>query len=1518
MRALRRILQVVALVGTLMVGVLAVALIVSQTPWFKDWLRRYVVRESKQYLNGELAIGGLGGNLLFGANLSDVAVDVSGERVVAVKSLELDYNVFQLISSGLVLNQIKIQDPVLHVERDANGWNLGRLVKKQEQEADRQGPGRPISLPSIEITGGSVSVNDGLASSAYTLPRRIDGLDVKASYEYAPVHYSVEVDHIRFRGTAPDLSLEQLTGKLAVRDDNLYLEQVKVKTPGTSLTIDGVVQNYLATPVLNLTTTGNVSLPEVARVVPAAAGYNLHPALNLRAEGPAERLALDMDVRSEAGAVKGRITADVQAPDFAARGTVAVERLNLAPILKDPAQRTDLTGQANLDVRMASNPADAPVTDRMSGTFDFSGPRVMAAGYEARDVRVKGSLDGSRITIDGRAAAYGGTATAKGSVVTSGPGRALAYDIRGAADNVDLRNLPATTGAPKLATDLSVAEFHVSGSGPSLNGTARLNASTIEGAKIAEGTTTEFGVTPATISYAARGNISDLNLTRMGSALDIPALAKPEYDSRVNGAFDVTGSQPRTAPRAGRKGGVEAGPSALATMKLDASATLTDSGIMGGRIPELALEAHLDQGALKARAAGNFEGFNPARVTGRKDLEGNVTGRVDANVAIANVAEPITPEAITADGTVGLTGSTVAGLKVDAVDLQGRYASQIGDITKFSVAGPDVKAEASGRLALDRTSESNVKYHVDALNLPALASLAGQKDVGGTATLDGTLTGNAASLKTAGTLDGSNLSYQNNKALDLNSRYSVTVADLDFARAQVQSTTEATFVAAGGLQINSITATTTYADQKIDFQTSIKEQTRELDAAGRVILHPDHQEVHLPSFAVRTQGVEWRSAQGSNATVKYSAGRVELENVKLVSGDQSLEVGGTLALGETDAEGTAPAAGAIKVNARNVDLQQLETLLLQNRGFTGKLTADATLAGSTADPAIDGHVEIHDGGFQKYRYQSFVADVDYAGTRAGIDATLQQSPTESIVARGTVPTSLFRRSEGTGHVAAAPGDEVDLQIKSTALGLGIIQGFTTMVTNVAGTLEADVRVTGSGEDPHLDGFIDIKNGAFGVPLGGVSYTGLNTRIELDPDKVRLQAFRILDEHGKPLSVSGELAVHARQVGGVNVSIESDDFELIDNELGDVGTDSRLKITGELRRPKVEGSVRVHRGRIEVDRVLEFFYDPYAVESLPEVVSAEQSVEGSGSAEEATRQALARAQTTTAPGAKEEPAPSETPAAGGVMDPLAMDVQLEIPDNLVLRGDDLRPGGPTGAAVGNLNITVGGALHARKEPGGQVTITGEVQTIRGTYEFQGRRFDLERGGTLRFTGSPKINPIIDITAVREIPNTGVVARVHVTGSADAPELQLTSEPPLDESDILALIVFNRPVNELGTGERSSLAATAGGIATGFIAEPLGKAIGRALDLDLFEVTTTTDQGDLGAGITVGQQIGDRAFVKLRQQFGRQSVTEFILEYRLYDFLRVQTTAAPQTVGSANRLNQRRIERAGIDLIFFFSY
>ena len=1511
---IRRSVHVVAWIGTLAVALLALALIVSQTPWFRDWMRRTIIREARQYLNGDLTIGAVTGNLFFDFGVSDVAVDLSGERILAVKALTLDYSLFELVSRGIVLDHITLTEPRVRLARDADGWNIRKLVKARASEADRRGPNRTISLPSIAIVDGAIAIDDATGTTNYRLPRRIDDLDVLASFEYEPVHFTVRLKQLSFRGAEPDFAVQQLTGAVAVRDDNLYLERMVVKTGESAFNLGGTIESYLRTPVLKLVLDGNLSLPEIGRIVPALSGYQLHPALVVNANGTTDRLSLDLDMKSEAGLLRGQLATDLQAPDFAFAGPLHIERLNLAPILKDPRQPSDITGDVRVDVKLLSGPEGAPALDRLGGSFTFRGPRVTAFGYTASDVRADGSFKGPRIMLSAASVrAYHGAATTRGAIVLPDRGRPIAYDLRGSATNVELRRLPRSVRAPQLDAVLSLADYHVKGSGGTLSGSATLNQSQVEGATIAAGTVVEFdtgrGSRGSTrvdtvarpLSYAARGTVHGLDVRRLGKALDIRALDDDRYDGRVNGAFDLRASG-----------------TSLDELILSASGTLTDSAMWGTHVPELTFKADIAGGALTVAAQGAFDQLNPAVITDREALVGNVNGTVDATLHLADLQAPVTPATIEVDGRVTLGPSLVGSVQIAGGEIEGRYAGEIADITRLHVDGPDVKLDASGRLALGRTATSDLKYHINAPDITEVGRIAGHGEhdgLEGAVDLEGTVTGNAASLQTSGTMSGNGLAYGNNKILDLDGNYDVTVADLDFATARVQATSTASFVELGGTPINQLTATTTYAQKRLEFETRVQERGRELAATGNVIFHPDHQEIHLPRLALTAQGIEWRNVAGSEAAIQYGQNQLAIKDLRLTSGDQALDVEGTLS------PAGAKTAGVLEVHARNVDLAQLEALLLQNRGLSGRLTADATISGSFDDPSIDGKVEVTGGGFQSYTYQSLVADVDYARNRITLDATLQQAAGVAITARGTLPTSAFQKGADE-HVTGTPEDAIDLRLRTAALNLGVIQGFTTAVSNVGGTIQADVHVTGSGRDPHVAGFLEIRDGAFAVPRFGTSYSGLDTRIDLEPDVVRVRRFEILDENGEQLAVAGELAVHARTIGAVNFTLDSENFEVIDNELGDIGVGTRLKITGELTRPKLEGDIRLTAGRLEVNRILQLFYDPYRVEALPEVVSAERAAESAGSAEAATRQALARASQGVTPAeatpAEATPAPAAAAPPSTAFERVALDLRVRIPDNLVVRGRKLRPGGPTGTSLGDINITLGGDLNVRKNAGGPVTIAGTINTVRGTYQFQGRQFELARNGTLRFTGDAELNPIIDVTAVRKIPDTGVEARVRLTGSLKTPELALSSTPPLEESDILALIVFNRPINELGTGERASLAATAGGIATGFIATPLGESIGRALDLDLFEIATTTEGDTLGANITVGQQVGNRAFLKLRQSFGERTYSEFLLEYQISDFLRLVGSAAPESSGAANRIGQRRIELAGIDLIFFFSY
>jgi hypothetical protein len=132
---------------------------------------------------------------------------------------------------------------------------IGRLIRKQETEADRQGPASPIRVDTIGISDATVIVDDRTepAEPPIRIPDRIEHLDAKLSFAYEPVHYSFDISHVSFRTASPYIGLNGLSGGVAVRDDTVFLKDIAVRTEETSLEIGGAIQNYLtASPVLNL------------------------------------------------------------------------------------------------------------------------------------------------------------------------------------------------------------------------------------------------------------------------------------------------------------------------------------------------------------------------------------------------------------------------------------------------------------------------------------------------------------------------------------------------------------------------------------------------------------------------------------------------------------------------------------------------------------------------------------------------------------------------------------------------------------------------------------------------------------------------------------------------------------------------------------------------------------------------------------------------------------------------------------------------------------------------------------------------------------------------------------------------------------------------------------------------------------------------------------------------------------------------------------------------------------------
>ncbi|HEV8347622.1 MAG TPA: translocation/assembly module TamB domain-containing protein, partial [Vicinamibacterales bacterium] len=1234
------------------------------------------------------------------------------------------------------------------------------------------------------------------------------------------------------------------------------------------LSFDGAVQNYLDKPVFNLEISSDkLSLPEIARILPALAGVRLQPKFQVKVAGPADQLGVEMNVQSTAGDVWGKITADVQAPGQAVSGHLSVSRLDLAPILKDPKQKSDITADTHFDVRGES----LSNVNSLRGAIELHSRRLAAAGYVADSVDAKAQINGRRVGLDARASAYGANATAAGRVVLPDPAKnakaqPIEFDLRGVARRVDLRRLPRDLKIPPADTNVNAA-YHVAGTPANLKGDLRFEPSAIAGAQIAGGSTASFSVNGKEIGYAADATVANLDLQRIGKEFDVPALATDRYASRING--HVTAKGRGTTPE---------------TLDVTANGTLTDTAIMGGRIPQMTFDAAIAGDTAHVRANGAFADFDPAVIAGKPEMKGSAGGTLDVDATIANVSKGVTVDSVQARVNARLDSSTIGGLQITRATIDGDYRDSTGEIRALEVVGRDLNVRGSGTLALNETGQSSFKLHADSPSLEEIGKLVNQP-LAGIGKVDATITGNKRELQATGNVTGDGFKYGENGALTASSDFTATVPNLAWADASVDANTHATFVTVAGQNINELDAKTTYRQKQLEFDATAKQPERSLTAAGALQLHPEHQEIHLRNLALTSQGVQWQTAPGNEATINYGVrgtgapgvnnNAIAVTNLKLVNGDQ-----------EIDAEGTFGRPGdALHVTARNIDVATIDALLLRPPQLSGRLNATSTVTGTKDDPHVNAEFKVEQGGFRQFKYDSFGGTVSYGGNGLDVDARLQQNPTTWIEAKGYVPVAAFKsgtNAEGSHRAAVAREDQFDLHVDSSPIDLGLVQGFTTELTNVTGTLQAKVDITGAADDPHPNGLVTIQNGAFLVKSTGVPYTNLDAKIDLQNDKVHIDQLRVLDNHKQPLTVTGDLAVHERELGGVALAIRSTDFKVIDNEMGNVRIDSDMRLAGELTAPRVEGTLGLTTGVVNLDPILALVGESaYSTEETQYL--------------------------------KKPNAAPEQPPAPSMFDALTMDVRVTVPNDLVVKANDLQaPGAPI--SLGALNVTLGGDLWANKVAYDRLRLYGVVNTVRGTYDFQGRRFTILRDGTVRFEGTDDLDPALDIRTERVIQ--AVTARVNVRGRMTQPEIVLSSVPPLDQADILSLIVFNQPLNTLGEGQQISLAARAQTLATGALAGELAKEIGDALGVDTFEISTAPELAGTYATLTVGQQLGQNLYVKIEQGLGDQSTTNVILEYELAKWLRLQTNVLQ---GSSTQQNLfQRMQGSGADLLFFFSY
>lgn len=186
------------------------------------------------------------------------------------------------------------------------------------------------------------------------------------------------------------------------------------------------------------------------------------------------------------------------------------------------------------------------------------------------------------------------------------------------------------------------------------------------------------------------------------------------------------------------------------------------------------------------------------------------------------------------------------------------------------------------------------------------------------------------------------------------------------------------------------------------------------------------------------------------------------------------------------------------------------------------------------------------------------------------------------------------------------------------------------------------------------------------------------------------------------------------------------------------------------------------------------------------------------------------------------------------------------------------------------------------------IFGDMDLIRGGYQFAGRRFELERG-RIEFYGNQPVDPVLDIVAGADVE--GLDATINIAGTGSAPEITFTSVPPLEQSELLSRLLFGTSITNLSAPEAIQLGAAVASLQGGGGGLNPINAVRDAIGLDRLRILPADPAEDRGTAVAAGFYVNRRLFVEVITDGQGYSATE--TEFRITRWLSLLSSIS--TVG-----------------------
>ncbi len=495
--------------------------------------------------------------------------------------------------------------------------------------------------------------------------------------------------------------------------------------------------------------------------------------------------------------------------------------------------------------------------------------------------------------------------------------------------------------------------------------------------------------------------------------------------------------------------------------------------------------------------------------------------------------------------------------------------------------------------------------------------------------------------------------------------------------------------------------------------------------------------------------------------------------------------------------------------------------------LAGRVTGKIVGEGQDSDPSVTVEMDVADFSYSGFNLKRLKGGLDFRDEKLAIDLKGASEEVGLVKVAGDIPFVL-----ALNPIKAEPIKDRDVALDVTASDVSgaAIAELLPWITDVEGEVVLDARIRGTFEKPDWSGLAEIKDARFKVPDWGLALRDVSGKAVIEDNVAHVSGLRVESGQGAA-ELSGDIKIEGYSASEVNLTLTSRAFRAMNTPDMRAEVDADLKITGDPAAPTLRGAITF----------TELSYRPPLLLTYQGTSWEEEDptirIEGEEEAPDRQSPWLERAD---------------------------LEIDIDIPDTGKLRSSEL-------------NVGFGGKLSLRKPPGGFFLVFGDARTKDGWLVFQGKPFRIEKG-SFSFPAIPVIDPDMEIIASYRVPD--YVTYIKVFGTLSDPRLEIYSEPPLDEADVFAVILFGKPVSDLAEGERQALAAAGGQVIAGWATSGLSEA----LQVDTLIIQTGETPEESGVGI--GKYINDKIYVFYYRQFGEEAAQEYKIRYELRKNLSIE--------------------------------